>query len=405
MPSLPRDTEDDDPTEGAAQPEELEPGKPFPQEQVCDGGHDDGRGRGEQRHVGGVGRMPCLIDEGVETGDAEQGHENDFAPCAADEGKRTQQAPAAKGRMVRNAMLQRQKDSSTGESAPARPRATTKFPLQTTVASRANRYPVTVWEKMGMAGSRGLGGPDGRRFRRKWHGGEPYFRVGAPSTGILSRASMCTAMRGWPFYPVCVRWRNRVDLSILISGERYPMRLLIASDLHGSPEAAAFLRRRCEELLPDMLVLLGDYLYHGPRNPLPSSYGPPSVVSVFADFETPIVAVRGNCDAEVDLMLLPFAVEDSAVIAADGLRIVAQHGHHLPSCPPIPGVRPGDVVLSGHTHIPRGETVDGVHFWNPGSTTLPKGGFPASYGVFEAGAFRVFGLDGRFLLEHRPSAA
>lgn len=116
--------------------------------------------------------------------------------------------------------------------------------------------------------------------------------------------------------------------------------MLVASDLHGSPEAAAFLRRRCEELLPDMLVLLGDYLYHGPRNPLPSSYGPPSVVSVFADFDTPIVAVRGNCDAEVDLMLLPFAVEDSAVIAADGLRIVAQHGHHLPSCPPIPGVRP-----------------------------------------------------------------
>lgn len=141
-------------------------------------------------------------------------------------------------------------------------------------------------------------------------------------------------MRGRPFYPVCVQWRNRVDSFILISGERYPMRLLVASDLHGSPEAAAFLRRRCEELLPDMLVLLGDYLYHGPRNPLPSSYGPPSVVSVFADFDTPIVAVRGNCDAEVDLMLLPFAVEDSAVIAADGLRIVAQHGHHLPSCPP-----------------------------------------------------------------------
>ena len=123
------------------------------------------------------------------------------------------------------------------------------------------------------------------------------------------------------------------------------MRLLIASDLHGSPEAAAFLRRRCEELSPDMLVLLGDYLYHGPRNPLPSNYGPPDVVSVFSDLTTPVVAVRGNCDAEVDLMLLPFAVEDSAVIAADGLRIVAQHGHHLPSRPPIPGVRPGDVVL------------------------------------------------------------
>lgn len=183
------------------------------------------------------------------------------------------------------------------------------------------------------------------------------------------------------------------------------MRLLIASDLHGSPEAAAFLRRRCEELLPDMLVLLGDYLYHGPRNPLPSRLRAAKRGFRLRGFRDAHRGVRGNCDAEVDLMLLPFAVEDSAVIAADGLRIVAQHGHHLPSCPPIPGVRPGDVVLSGHTHIPRGETVDGVHFWNPGSTTLPKGGFPASYGVFEAGAFRVFGLDGRFLLEHRPSAA
>ena len=153
------------------------------------------------------------------------------------------------------------------------------------------------------------------------------------------------------------------------------MRLLIASDLHGSPEAAAFLRRRCEELLPDMLVLLGDYLYHGPRNPLPSSYGPPSVVSVFADFETPIVAVRGNCDAEVDLMLLPFAVEDSAVIAADGLRIVAQHGHHLPSCPPIPGVRPGDVVLSGHTHIPRGEPSTASISGTPAAQRCPRAAF------------------------------
>lgn len=180
------------------------------------------------------------------------------------------------------------------------------------------------------------------------------------------------------------------------------MRLLIASDLHGSPQAAAFLRRRCEELAPDLVVLLGDYLYHGPRNPLPSGYGPPEAVSVLSGIETPLVAVRGNCDAEVDLMLLPFAVEDSAAIAADGLRIVAQHGHRLPSRPPVPGVRPGEVVLSGHTHIPRGETVDGVHFWNPGSPSLPKGGFPPTYGVYEDGVFRVFALDGRLVLEHGP---
>ena len=183
------------------------------------------------------------------------------------------------------------------------------------------------------------------------------------------------------------------------------MKYLIASDIHGSAYWTERLCAAIESEQPDRIVLLGDLLYHGPRNDLPRDYAPKRVIPLLNAPADRIIAVRGNCDAEVDLMLLPFAVEDSAVIAADGLRIVAQHGHHLPSCPPIPGVRPGDVVLSGHTHIPRGETVDGVHFWNPGSTTLPKGGFPASYGVFEAGAFRVFGLDGRLLLEHRPSAA
>ena len=183
------------------------------------------------------------------------------------------------------------------------------------------------------------------------------------------------------------------------------MRLLIASDLHGSPESAAFLCRRCAELHPDMLVLLGDYLYHGPRNPLPTGYGPADVIPALKGLKTPVVAVRGNCDAEVDLMLLPFDVEDRAVIAADGLRIVAQHGHHLPDCPPFPGIHTGDVVLRGHTHIPRGETIDGIHIWNPGSITLPKGGFPPSYALFEHDVFRVFSLDERLILEHRPSPA
>ena len=183
------------------------------------------------------------------------------------------------------------------------------------------------------------------------------------------------------------------------------MKLMFASDIHGSRSACEAMLNAYKAEGAERLILLGDLLYHGPRNNLPDEYDPKGVIALLNGVKNELFCVRGNCDAEVDLMLLPFAVEDSAVIAADGLRIVAQHGHHLPSCPPIPGVRPGDVVLSGHTHIPRGETVDGVHFWNPGSTTLPKGGFPASYGVFEAGAFRVFGLDGRLLLEHRPSAA
>lgn len=173
------------------------------------------------------------------------------------------------------------------------------------------------------------------------------------------------------------------------------MRLLIASDLHGSPEAAAFLRRRCEELLPDMLVLLGDYLYHGPRNPLPSSYGPPSVVSVFADFETPIVAVRGNCDAEVDQMVLDFpCMADYALVEADGHELYLTHGH----LDLAPQLRPGSAFLSGHTHVKTLDERDGVLFVNPGSTSIPKDG-SASYAVYEHGTFTLKDLGGAALRE------
>ena len=160
------------------------------------------------------------------------------------------------------------------------------------------------------------------------------------------------------------------------------MRLLVASDLHGSPEAAAFLRRRCEELLPDMLVLLGDYLYHGPRNPLPSSYGPPSVVSVFADFDTPIVAVRGNCDAEVDQMVLDFPVmaDYATLFDETGRELFLTHGHVF-----------GAGMHNSVDHapaLPEGSAlVYGLWLFNPGSVSIPKDG-THSYGIYEGGVFR-----------------
>ena len=178
------------------------------------------------------------------------------------------------------------------------------------------------------------------------------------------------------------------------------MRLLIASDLHGSPEAAAFLRRRCEELLPDMLVLLGDYLYHGPRNPLPSSYGPPSVVSVFADFDTPIVAVRGNCDAEVDQMVLQFPImADYALFDLDGRIAFITHGHlfNLDSLPPH---KPGDLLIHGHTHVLTVQEKDGMTYINPGSAALPKEDHPKSYMIYENGTFTIKTLTGDVILTH-----
>ncbi|MBO4368652.1 MAG: metallophosphoesterase family protein, partial [Desulfovibrio sp.] len=121
------------------------------------------------------------------------------------------------------------------------------------------------------------------------------------------------------------------------------------------------------------------------------------------DIQCAITAVRGNCDAEVDLAHLPFPVTDDAWITCDGLQIFASHGHHLPEIPPIPySIPDGAVLLRGHTHIPRGETLHGFHFWNPGSLSLPKGGSEASYAVYEERTFTVYTKNGKKVLSHRP---
>ena len=184
------------------------------------------------------------------------------------------------------------------------------------------------------------------------------------------------------------------------------MRIVIASDLHGSLQSLIFLVEKTRELKPDMLVLLGDLVYHGPRNPLPESYDTRSILKNLHELvELPctLTAVRGNCDAEVDIDHLPFPVTEEAWIHCDGLHILASHGHRLPEVPPIPRSIPeGAVLLRGHTHIPRGETLHGFHFWNPGSLSLPKGGTKRSYGLYENGTFRVFTTDGVLVLSHTP---
>lgn len=183
------------------------------------------------------------------------------------------------------------------------------------------------------------------------------------------------------------------------------MRILIASDLHGSIESLEFLRVKALETQPDLLILLGDLVYHGPRNSLPSSYNTVGVLDGMPSLNSlpcPLLALRGNCDGEVDMGLLPFPLVQSAWVAADGLRIFASHGHKLPEKPPLPDLAQGSVILRGHTHIPRGETLSGFHFWNPGSLSLPKGGSPRSYGWYENGSFSVYAVDGEKLLEHKP---
>lgn len=183
------------------------------------------------------------------------------------------------------------------------------------------------------------------------------------------------------------------------------MKMLIASDLHGSLSSLHFLIEKAREIKPDHLLLLGDLVYHGPRNPLPLAYDTISLlddIKALNELPCGITAVKGNCDGEVDLDLLPFHVAQDAWLSADGLQIYASHGHRIPERPPLPGMKTGTVILRGHTHIPRAESFDGFHFWNPGSLSLPKGNFPRSYGIFEDGVFHVLDLEGNEILRHKP---
>ena len=178
------------------------------------------------------------------------------------------------------------------------------------------------------------------------------------------------------------------------------MKLLIASDLHGSYVAARELDRRVQEEAPDRIVLLGDLLYHGPRNDLPASYAPKKVVPILNSWAERVLAVRGNCDAEVDQMVLDFPCRsDNAIFEADLHLLYLTHGHLLGMTPEDPPrLARGSAFLSGHTHVKILELRDGVLFVNPGSVGIPKDG-RASYAVYEREEFRLKALDGTTLAE------
>ena len=152
------------------------------------------------------------------------------------------------------------------------------------------------------------------------------------------------------------------------------MKLLIASDIHGSAYWCGRLMEEIRREDPDRILLLGDLLYHGPRNDLPRDYAPKKVIPMLSAVEEKILAVRGNCDAEVDQMVLPFpCMADYAQLLVDGKTFYLTHGHHAApnSLPPLPG---GCIFLSGHTHVKLDETVGGVRCLNPGSVSIPKDG-------------------------------
>lgn len=179
------------------------------------------------------------------------------------------------------------------------------------------------------------------------------------------------------------------------------IKLLIASDIHGSAKYAGILQGLFARHQPQKLVLLGDLLYHGPRNDLPEEYRPKEVIAVLNALKDKILAVRGNCEAEVDQMVLEFPVlAEYAAIYAGGATIYLTHGHHIGN-----GLLPlakGNILLSGHTHVGEERVEDGVAYLNPGSIALPKDGHH-SYMLLENGVFTRYDIEGNVLGRWHPA--
>ena len=171
------------------------------------------------------------------------------------------------------------------------------------------------------------------------------------------------------------------------------MKLLIASDIHGSAPCMQALLGRIEAEMPERVLLLGDLLYHGPRNDLPRDYAPREVTAMLTGLEIPVFGVRGNCDAEIDQTMLGFPImADYSLLIAGRHKIFVTHGH-LYTPEEHPRLCPGDAFLFGHIHVPVCEERDGILILNPGSAAIPKENSPHSCMSYEDGLFRWLDLE------------
>lgn len=179
------------------------------------------------------------------------------------------------------------------------------------------------------------------------------------------------------------------------------MKLMIASDIHGSFYYCEKLMERFDKENPDKLLLLGDLLYHGPRNDLPRDYAPKKVIELLNFKSEYILCVRGNCESEVDQMVLDFpCLADYAFLSVDGIDIFATHGHHFGENNP-PKFSKFFALICGHTHISKCVDNDGYVYMNPGSVSIPKENTPAGYMIIENGSAVWKTLDGEIYNEYR----
>jgi len=178
------------------------------------------------------------------------------------------------------------------------------------------------------------------------------------------------------------------------------MKYLICSDIHGDFESAEIIFKKAEEEQVEKIIILGDLLYHGPRNDLPKTYAPKRVIELLNRNKEKILAVRGNCDTEVDQMVLEFPIlADYAYLCTDGLTIFATHGHKF-NTEALPPLSPNDILLHGHTHVLKSEKIGNKNTYiNPGSIALPKEGNPRTYMIYENRSFLCKDINGNVVFE------
>lgn len=170
------------------------------------------------------------------------------------------------------------------------------------------------------------------------------------------------------------------------------MKFLIASDIHGDSSSAEIIIEKFEKFKCDKIILLGDILYHGPRNDLPENYNPKKVIEILNKYSNKIVAVQGNCDAEVDQMVLDFVLSKNQLLKVGEINYLLTHGHEINAEKPISSDNKL-IVLHGHTHIIKKDVVENVTYINIGSITLPKNGTPKCFAILDEQGVIVYDIE------------
>lgn len=173
------------------------------------------------------------------------------------------------------------------------------------------------------------------------------------------------------------------------------MKYLVFSDIHGSIESTQFLIKKFEEEKCDKMICLGDVLYHGPRNDVPENYNPKKVIELLNQYAPKILGIQGNCDAEVDQMVLNFQLKKTDNIYINGISLHLEHGHHLETLSSH-----AQIVLFGHIHIPLIEEMEHQLFVNPGSITIPKNNSPRSYIIMDDEVITIYSMNGEVIKKH-----